>query len=101
VCRHKEEEVPLRLIRNEIVRFERMEVKGLGICCAYEEDKYYTEEQGGPTFLLPRAKNSIPFGPKGQETSPDTIFLKTNSQFSSYLTILIQKLLITIILSEI
>jgi hypothetical protein len=31
-------------------------------------------DQGGPTFFFPRAKNSLPVGPKGQETLPGTVF---------------------------
>jgi hypothetical protein len=46
--------------------------------------------QSGPTFFFPRAKNSVPVGPKGQETPRGNIF-KTNRQFSFSFTILTQK----------
>jgi hypothetical protein len=47
-------------------------------------------DQGGPTFFFPRAKNSFPVGPKGQETPPGTVF-ENYSQFSLSLTTTIQK----------
>lgn len=36
--------------------------------------QYYVDQRD--TTVLPPAKNSFPGGPKGQETSPGTIFFK-------------------------
>jgi hypothetical protein len=46
-------------------------------------------------FFPPRVESSFPNGPKGQE-APSGTNLKTNNQFPLSLTILIQKLYVTI-----
>jgi hypothetical protein len=45
--------------------------------------QYHQLYKGGQTFFFPQAKNRFPIEAKGQ------LFLKTNSQFSLYLRILI------------
>jgi hypothetical protein len=48
--------------------------------------------EDGPAFFFPQAKNNFPVGPKGQRKPLLALFLKTNSQLSSSVTIVpIQK----------
>jgi hypothetical protein len=70
------------------------------ICFHFKTAGIFGLGQGSPILFFLRAKNSSPVGPKSQETPSGTSF-KTNSQFLFSLTIINQKLQISLVYVQI
>jgi hypothetical protein len=69
-------------LRPNLVKIVQFDMGLLGNTCTW------IRYQGWSTFLFIAAKDSFPFGPNGQENLLK-LFLKSNSQFSSSLMIII------------